>query len=626
MQCRGKCGRDLPEFMLNRDGICAQCVSKLKDVEAANKRKRTPKRADTRSVEATDQLNDVVEDRRQRREATRRQREEEVARISQHEQEVRDRYAETQENPNTELFEARYADEVEATTARQQERREENRKRALEARQEMARRQLANRRLLPYVRLTTPQYDAGWFHKDLARELEMFFAAVERGESPRLMVSVPPRHGKTELVSIKFPSWALGKRPDFEFITASYSSDLANKISRSVLSTVRGDAHKRVFPDFRLDPNAQSVTEWMTAQAGAFFPTGVGGPATGRGAHILLIDDPVKNREEAESESTRQTIKDWYTSTAYTRLAPGGGVILVQTRWHDDDLSGWLLEQDEKDAGDHWRKVVYPAVATHDEKYRRKGEALHPERFPLSALQRIKKAIGPRDWNALYQQNPVPDSGDYFKKEDFIQCSWEEVPPIDELAIYAAWDFAIGEKQQNDFTVGIVVGFDRHDHLWILDEYRGQWGSLKIIDRMFMSYRKWHPVMTGGEHGHISMTLAPFIQTKKAEENLFGFHIEPLRVGRMDKVARARAFQGLAESGRVHIPMDRPWSEGLLHELLRFPNGRNDDRVDALAHIGMMQEKFQPKPDTAPPKKKSWRDNLHKYVGQGGPSGSAMSA
>lgn len=341
--------------------------------------------------------------------------------------------------------------------------------------------------------------------------------------------------------------------------------------------------------------------------------------------NCLIIDDPIKNREEAESEGTRQSVIDWYTSTAYTRLAPGGGVLCIQTRWHDSDLSGWLEEQARKDEGDQWRVVKYPAIATHDESYRRKGDPLHADRYPLTALLKIKKAVGPRDWNALYQQNPVPDTGDYFERSDFNEVTLADIPPREELSVYAAWDFAIGQKQDNDYTVGIPAGFDANGNLWILACYRGQWGSNKIIDKMFALHRRWRPDMTGGEHGHISMTLAPFIATRKVEEQMYDFHVEPLKVGRQDKVARARSFQGLVQSGKVYIPMDAPWAEDVMHELLRFPNGKNDDVVDCLAYLGQMMDKFQPVAPDPTPKKESWRDRLEQYA-HGSTKSSAMGA
>jgi hypothetical protein len=258
------------------------------------------------------------------------------------------------------------------------------------------------------------RYEAGWVHKDICARLEKFSLDVAERKSPRLMLCVPPRHGKSEIVSRNFPAWHLGKYPEHEFIACSYASDLALGFSRKVREIVRSTEYQMLFPEVELAKDSQRADQWNTTHSGGYAAAGVGGPITGKGASILVIDDPVKNREEADSESIRQSIWDWYTSTAYTRLAPGGVVLIIQTRWHDDDLSGRLLMQMAKEEGDDWEVIEYPAIATEDERYRRKGEALHPARYPLDALRRIKRAIGDRDWSALYQQKPVADDGDFF--------------------------------------------------------------------------------------------------------------------------------------------------------------------------------------------------------------------
>jgi len=489
---------------------------------------------------------------------------------------------------------------------------------------EYASRKLAATNLLPFTMKFNPAYTPGWVHKDICRRLERFSEQVARKEGPRLMLFMPPRSGKSELASRNFPAWHLGNYPEHEVIATSYASSLALKFSRKVRSMVRDPAYGRIFPKVHIDTDSQSAENWLLQEGGGYMAAGVSGPLTGNGMHIGIIDDPVKNREEAESETVREGIKEWYTSTFYTRLAPGAGVLIILTRWHDDDLAGWLLEE-EKRGGDVWDVVRYPAIADHDEMYRREGEALHPERYDEKAFAKIRRAIGERDWRALYQQTPTATDGDYFKRDNFKKYSLANRPDLKDLAIYQAWDMAIGQKQDNDYTVGVTVGIDREGAIWVLDLVRGKWDGLQIVNKMLDKYKQFTPQVVGWEKGHISMSLTPLLNIRIRERNLYGCTVEDLPPGRADKVARARAIQGRMRQGMVYFPEYEQWYEGLQDEMLRFPDGKNDDQVDALAWIGKMMEMFVPIPPPREEKKKSWRDKLS-ALGVTTSGGGAMSA
>lgn len=493
------------------------------------------------------------------------------------------------------------------------------------ARREAARRALAQKHYLPFLVRFNPDFLTGWVHKDIARRLEKFSRDVALKRSPRLMLTMPPRHSKSTMTSKNHGAWHLGQYPNHEYMICSYSGSLSMQFSRNVRSVLRDPAYKTVFTT-RLSQDSQSAEEWMTEQGGSFVSAGIGGAITGKGAHVLCIDDPVKNREDAESETARRNAIDWYTSTAYTRLAPGGGVLIILTRWHDDDLAGKLL-QAMKTGGDQWELINYPAIATEDEVFRKKGEALHPERYDEIALERIKRNVGPRDWAALYQQNPVPDDGDYFKRTDIVFYDYYDptAVPTDGMVHYAAWDFAIGQRQHNDYTVGGVCGIDRDDHLWIRDVVRGKWDSGQIIDEMFALDDRWHPERTGAEKGMIEMTLGPFLEREKARRNRWSFYYEPLKPGKQDKVARARSIQGLVQARRVHIPYNAPWSEALINEMLRFPNGINDDQVDVLSWLGHMYVTMAALQKIEKPKA-TWRDKIRHLAGGASDHKSAMSA
>jgi len=493
---------------------------------------------------------------------------------------------------------------------------------------ELATRELARRHFLPFVTRFTPDYHAGWVHREIAHELEQFMQAVERRESPRLMIFMPPRAGKSQLTSKSYPAWVLGHHPEWEFMLTSYSGALANRFSREVRGIMRDQRYHALF-DTRLDPDTQSVELWQTTDGGGLLAAGVGGPITGSGAHILLIDDPVKNRDEADSAQVRQVTKDWYSSTAYTRLAPGGGILIIQTRWHTDDLSGWLLREMEQNDGEHWRVISYPAIALQDEKHRKEGEALHPERYDELALARIRKAVGERDWWALYQQKPVSDEGAYFTRDMFSFYTQQELEAKRrEMNHFVAWDLAIGQTQANDYSVGLVAAVDREENLWIVGHQRGRWDSSELVERIIDLHVKHKAELTGLEHGQIHMTIRPFLDRRVAERREWTMRYEPLKTGKRDKVARARSIQGMLRLGKVRLPRpeDAPWVQDFINECLHFPVGTNDDQVDAFAWLGLMISEMYSTVPLPEPKKPSWKDRLDQFVIGGGRHKSAMSA
>lgn len=494
---------------------------------------------------------------------------------------------------------------------------------AANAAKELAFRTLSRKHLLPFVLRFNPKYDAGWVHKDICQRLEKFSRDVADKKSPRLMLFMPPRHGKSTLSSIAFPAWHLGNYPDHEVISCSYSGSLAMKFSRKVRNMLRDPSYGSVFPACELDPDSQGAEEWLTTTGGGYVAAGVGGGITGKGAHVLVIDDPVKNREDAESPNVKESVQDWYTSTAYTRLAPGGGILLIMTRWADDDLAGWLLSE-AKNGGEEWEVVKYPAIAEEDELYRDKGDPLHPERYDLAALKRIERAVGPRDWPSLFQQNPVPDTGAYFNT-GMIHYYDPKERDDKNLRFYQAWDLAIGKDDRNDYTVGVTVGIDRLDNIYVVDVTRGKWDGSGIVEKILDSYQLWKPAMVGIEKGHIEMAIGPFLQKRVQERKLYEAYFHDLKTGRRDKEARSRAIQGRMQQGKVFFPKGAAFTGSLVGELLRFPSGEHDDQVDALAWIGLMMAEFSVVPGYVKPKDVSWRDRLDS-IGVQKRSRSAMSA
>ncbi len=425
---------------------------------------------------------------------------------------------------------------------------------------------LARRSLLRFTEYTNPLYQRAHHHELIAAKLE----AVERGEIDRLMIFMPPRHGKSELASKRFPAWCLGRNPARQIIAASYNSDLANDFGRNVRNLVAEPEFAHVFPNVALAADSQAANRMNTNHGGAYVAAGVGTAVTGRGAHIALIDDPFKDREEADSERRRDTVWDWYRSTLYTRLMPGGAIVLIQTRWHEDDLAGRLLEQEP----DQWDVLELPAVND-------VGEALWPEWYGIEALNRIKATIGPREWSALYQQQPQPDDGTYFQRAWFDE--WKSPPA---LRYYGTSDYAVTDGG-GDYTVHRVWGIDAAGDVYRIAGYREQATSDKWIEAKLDLIAKYKPLCWFGEGGVIQKAIEPMLRRRMRERNVH-CRLEWLP-SVADKPTRARSFQAMAATGRVHF---EPGAD--LSEFLVFPAGKHDDDVDCASLIGRAIDQAHP--------------------------------
>lgn len=443
---------------------------------------------------------------------------------------------------------------------------------------------LAHNHLLGYVRLQFPGYVLGDHHRKIADAL----MAVERGEIKRLIIQAPPRHGKSMLTSEFFPAWFLGRNPDKYVICATYGQELADDFGRKVRNQMRSDEHHAVFPLCSLSEDSQSASRFGTEQAGSYFALGVGGAATGRGSHLMVIDDPLKGREEADSETYRRRLKDWYASVAYTRMMPGGSIIIMNTRWHEDDLTGWVLSEH---AHEDWTVLDLPALDS-------KGAALWPEQYNADDLDRIRRTIGSREWEALYMQRPAPETGDYFRRDWFNR--YEKAPK--HLRIYGASDYAV-TADGGDFTEHGVFGLDPDGDLYLLDWWSGQTASDVWIETQLDLIRKWKPQSWIGEAGPIRRAVEPFlIRRMKERRDLCRLEWLPSVT---NKPTRARAFQAMAASGVVYLPRAE-WVDRLLSQLLVFPVGVCDDKVDVCSligrHIDQMRDARIPEVGASKPK------------------------
>jgi predicted phage terminase large subunit-like protein len=429
---------------------------------------------------------------------------------------------------------------------------------------ELLQRRAARDGLLAFAGFTNMAYKAAPHHKLIADKLE----AVARGDIKRLMICMPPRHGKSELASRRFPAWFMGREPGKQVIAASYNSDLANDFGREVRNIVASPEFQVLFR-VNLAQDSKAANRWHTDKGGMYVAAGVGTAITGRGADILLIDDPFKDRQEADSELNRKSVWDWYTSTAYTRLMPGGAVVVINTRWHDDDLSGRLLAA-QADGGDQWEVISLPAIED--------GKALWPDWYPLDRLEQIRSVLPARDWNSLYQQNPIPDDGDYFKSAWFGK--YDKLPS---LRIYGASDYAVTDGG-GDYTAHGVFGLDAAQNLYVLDWWRGQTSADVWIERFCDLVQQHQPLCWFGESGPIRRAVEPFMRARMIERGAM-CRVEWL-ASINDKPTRARSFQAMASMGKVLFPQNAAWLGDVQVELLRFPAGKNDDSVDVCGLIG----------------------------------------
>lgn len=444
---------------------------------------------------------------------------------------------------------------------------------------------LAQSSLANFILATMPNYKMGWVHSEICLELDAFLQAVIEQKSPRLMLTMPPRMGKSEIASRRFPAYALGRYPDLSIIATSYSSDLAARMNRDVQRVIDDDIYGKLFPETSLyGKNVRTAAQGtyirnsdifeIVGHAGTYRSSGVGGGITGMGADIAIIDDPIKDRMSADSPTIRQNIWEWYTSVLYTRLAPGGGIIIINTRWHTDDLSGRLLAEEASGDGDKWRVVNFPAIAEADEPHRKRGEALHPERYPLEQLLKIKAAIGTRDWDALYQQHPTPEGGTIFH-EEWLKFWLPKDLPQSFNTVVLSWDMTFKEGDHSDFVVGQAWGKSGGD-FYLLDQVRGRWGFTETMEQFKLLAAKFP---------NATRKLVEDKANGPAVIDSLKHHISGIIPIEPDgsKVARAHAVTALFEAGNVYIPHPSvcPWVKEYMTELTQFPSVAHDDQVDA---------------------------------------------
>lgn len=434
-----------------------------------------------------------------------------------------------------------------------------------------------------FVLFTKPDYQVNWHHEMLLSKLNDF----AWGRIKRLILTMPPRHGKSELSSRRLPAYLLGINPDMQIIAAAYSDTLAKRFNRDVQRIMSEPIYRLVFPNTRL--NIKNISTFSKGIAlrnsemfeivdrkGVYRAAGRGAGITGQGAHVLIVDDILKNIKEARSKTIRDACWEWYGNDAYSRLEENGQILILQTRWHEDDLIGRLREQMDSDPqADQFEIVDFPAIKEDEDNPddpRRIGEALWPSKKDLESLEKIKKTLGSMMFSALYQQRPQALEGNIVRREWIRQYM---VLPSKFDEVIQSWDLTFDEGKDSDYVVGSVYG-RLGANIYLIDQVRRQMNvidQLKEITRMSERYPDaLRKLVEKKANGAAVLTLL--------ENKIMG--LVPVVPSR-SKLDRVDAVTPLYEAGNVWYPHPSiaPWIDGHLTEMLAFPNAKHDDRVDA---------------------------------------------
>lgn len=461
------------------------------------------------------------------------------------------------------------------------------------AAEELARRQAAKKNLIDFCKFMDPSYEPFDIHKLIARKLE----DVEAGRLRRLAIFVPPAIGKSRLASEFFPSWFFGRNPTMEFIETSYDEALAKSFGRNVRNFLQHPHYSLLFPEVSLAGDATAMAEWKTNQGGEYKAEGVGGGLIGFHGHIAIIDDPFKSYESALSDNQRRMVWDWYAGVLLNRLRSykngPGSVVLIMQRWHDDDLGG-RIEQLHELGEEEWDIVKVPSLAEADDPLGREvGEALLPDgpnRRTKEELEQLRKR-NPNIFMAVHQQKPFSDEGDLFKPEDLRLYHHNELP--ENLTIYGASDFALSEGS-GDYTVHLIFGVCDKGHIWLLDLWRKQSNILDGVAKCVDLMLEYEPLQWFFEKVHMQKAIGPILTKARKEVGAWTSCIDVsiMGKGRKDSPQRAGSIAGAMQMGYVHVPQNADWLGDFKYELVKFPNGKHDDQVDALSLVGMQLDKL----------------------------------
>lgn len=431
----------------------------------------------------------------------------------------------------------------------------------------------ARKNLIDFCIATNPNYKSAWHLEVIAKELENIEQFGDR-DYKVLIIEVPPRHGKSELSTVNFPAWFLGRNPTKEIITISYNAELAQDFGGKTRGIIDGEYYRHIF-NVSLKEDEQAKAKWKTNKGGSYTSVGVGGAITGRGANILIFDDPIKSREEAESEVYRAKVSEFFISTAFTRLEPKAVIVVILQRWHTDDLVGRILQNPE--LKNRCKIIHFPAIAEVKEQYRNIGEALWPERFNVEQLKMIKNTLGPYNWSAQYQGSPIISENQEFKPE---WIKHEQDYLIENGRRFLTVDTAMSKNAYADYTGFCDNSVDR-DNFWHLRAWKMRVGPEELVDMLFSLHYQNHYEAIGIEKTTYTDGLKPYLDNEQRRRNKFLPLVE-LSHSQRAKEIRIRGLIPRYASGSIKHVDGR--CKDLEEEMFGFPFGTHDDVLDATAY------------------------------------------
>ena len=437
-----------------------------------------------------------------------------------------------------------------------------------EAKKRLDLREEASEKFMPFAHHVYENFIEGQHHRIIAEKLEL----VAQGKLKRLIINMPPRHSKSEFASFLMPAWFLGRNPKLKIIQATHNTELAVRFGRKVRDLIDDPAYKEIFPDTNLKEDNKGAGKWGTTAGAEYFAAGVGAAITGRGADLLIIDDP-HSEQDALSESAFDNAYEWYTSGPRQRLQPGGTIILVMTRWGKKDLTGRLLGQQGSDVmSDQWEVVEFPAILPSD-------KPLWPEFWDKDALLSIKASLPVGKWNAQWQQQPTSSESAIIKRNWWMDWEKEEIPPV--KYILQSYDTAFSKKESADYSAITTWGVftpeeGGPDNIILMDAQRGRWNFPELKEKAFEEHEYWEPDMVLVE---AKATGTPLID----ELRLRGIPAMGFSPGKgRDKVTRMHMVAPLFEAGVVWAPIDKKFADEVIEEVVSFPNGDHDDFCDSM--------------------------------------------
>ena len=473
----------------------------------------------------------------------------------------------------------------------------------------------AENSFLGFVKIVEPTFTLAPFQLDLIDKLDKLEKGElvnDKGEQARnLLVTMPPRHAKSTFSTVLFPAYFMAKNPTRYILSCSYNAMLAQDFGRQVRDRSSSVEVQQAFPDFKMASDSRAADVWRTELGGAYFGVGIGGTTTGRPANLLIVDDPVKSREDAESATQRNKIWDFYTAALSTRLQPDGlgqapSQIVILTRWHPDDLAGRLMRTADWKEG-LWMHLDYPAIKKEGGKkvsrrllptdhpmYLDSGElskispakrtvseeneiALWPERFPLEELKR-RERLNPRDFASLYQQKPYIEGGNILKSE-WWKYYPEDLNPNTFQTLIIAADTAFKKTESADYSVAIVAGLTQDGDIYIVDVHRGRWDYPELRQRLISINSTWRGRGLRALYVEDKASGQSILQDLRRES---GIAVVPYKVA-TDKVSRVNSITPMIQGGRVFLPEKAPWLDSFVEECVAFPSGKHDDQVDSLS-------------------------------------------